>query len=136
MTGSGTCARACPLIKSRLGKGNPLPLRQPMPIMIGGGGEKVTLRIVAEHADIWHSFGDLETFEHKSGILDERCREIGRDPSEIERSVGSPTGKLDSETLDRYVALGASFFTAGCGGPDWNLDALKQLVAYRDSVNG
>jgi probable F420-dependent oxidoreductase len=125
-----------PLIKSRLGKGNPLPVRQPMPLMIGGGGERVTLRIVAEHADIWHSFGDLETFEHKSAILDEHCRKAGRDPSEIERSVGAPAGNLDRTTLDRYVELGATFFTAGCGGPDWNLDGLRKLIAYRDGLNG
>src|SRR3954454_24829420 len=125
-----------PVIKARLGKGNPPPVRQPVPLMIGGGGERVTLRIVAEHADIWHSFGDLATFEHKSGVLDEWCRKLGRDPADIQRSVGVPADSLTKDALDRYVELGATFFTDGSGGPDWNLDGLRTLTAYRDGVAG
>ena len=47
-----------PVIEERLRKLNPPPLRDPPPILIGGGGEKVTLRIVAQHAHIWNGFGD------------------------------------------------------------------------------
>lgn len=68
----------------------PKPLQQPgPPILIGAGGERTALRIVAEHADIWNCplRGNVEEFRHKSSVLDEHCRAIGRDPNEITRSV-------------------------------------------------
>ena len=49
-------------------------------------------RIVAEHANIWHGFGGAQTIAHKHEVLDEWCRKAGRDPAEIERSVGVPDG--------------------------------------------
>src|ERR1700761_6807348 len=80
-------AGAMPRIKSRLGKLNPSPTRQ-LPVLIGGQGEKKTLRLVAKHADIWHSFGDAATLERKLGILRQHCADVGRDPGEIEVSTG------------------------------------------------
>ena len=69
-------AEALPRIESRLGKLNPPPTRQ-IPVLIGGGGEKKTLRLVARHADIWHSFGDPEDAraqgQHPAAAL-RRCR--------------------------------------------------------------
>src|SRR5207237_403018 len=76
---------ALPVIKARWEKLNPPPTRR-IPILIGGGGEKVTLRITAQHADIWHGFGDLDTLAHKRDVLDAWCEKVGRDPSEIEPS--------------------------------------------------
>src|SRR4051794_39980123 len=67
-----------PLIKARLGKLNPAPIG-PLPILIGGGGEKRTLRLVAEHADGWNTFGPPENFAAKSAILDDWCAKVGRD---------------------------------------------------------
>jgi probable F420-dependent oxidoreductase len=127
---------ALPVIKERMAKGNPPPQRNPMPLMIGGGGERVTLRLVAEHATIWHSFSDLDTLRHKTEVLNEWCRKAGRDPAEIERSVGIPPDQARPEILDQFVELGVTFFTHGAGGPDWNIEPLKKLVAYRDSRNG
>jgi alkanesulfonate monooxygenase SsuD/methylene tetrahydromethanopterin reductase-like flavin-dependent oxidoreductase (luciferase family) len=66
----------------------PKPLQRPgPPILIGAAGERVTLRVVAEHADIWNApTRTLEEFRHKSSVLDEHCAAVGRNPSEIVRS--------------------------------------------------
>jgi alkanesulfonate monooxygenase SsuD/methylene tetrahydromethanopterin reductase-like flavin-dependent oxidoreductase (luciferase family) len=65
---------------------SPLPDR-PIPLMIGGGGEKKTLRLVAELADWWCSdVGPVETFVRKNKILDEHCAAVGRDPAEVARA--------------------------------------------------
>jgi len=125
--------RALPVIKARWEKLNPPPLRR-IPILIGGGGEKVTLRIVAEHADIWHSFGDPKTMKRKSAILDDWCRQVGRDPKEIQRST--TVVRLSGETMapDAYLELGFTDFVVSAQGPDWDLGPLKQMLAWRDNV--
>ncbi|MDX6593634.1 MAG: hypothetical protein QOJ13_2830 [Gaiellales bacterium] len=127
--------RNMPIIKDRWTKLNPPPVHGRPPIMIGGGGEKVTLRITAEHADIWHGFGDPERFRHKCGVLDEWCRKVGRDPSEIERSCGGITAENVSQ-LDEFLDAGATFLTMGSTGPDWDLSLLPRLLEWRDSHNG
>ena len=65
----------------------PKPLQSPLPLLIGGGGEKVTLRITARYADEWNVWGDVATLKHKMGVLDRHCREVGRDPDAIQRSA-------------------------------------------------
>jgi probable F420-dependent oxidoreductase len=122
--------RAMPVIRARLEKLNPPPVRQPMPIMIGGGGEKVTLRIVAEHATIWNGFGDPTEARRKSDILDDWCATVGRDPSEIERSIliGDRIAQADE-----YVANGITHLMIGISGPDWDLTPIRKLVEWRDS---
>ncbi len=69
---------------------DPPPVQDRMPLLIGGSGEKRTLRIVARDADIWNGEGDPATFGRRNGILDAHCREIGRDPGAIRRTVGIP----------------------------------------------
>ena len=66
----------------------PPPVQDHLPIMVGGSGERKTLRIVAQHADIWNAFGTPETLAHKDEILRAHCADVGRDPAAIERSVG------------------------------------------------
>jgi probable F420-dependent oxidoreductase len=132
-------AEALPRIESRLAKLNPPPTRK-VPVLIGGGGEKKTLRIVARHADIWHSFGDAETVERKAAILRQHCAEVGRDPAEIELSVGvrGESAKLGPALLDQGVSLFTTDlgFTPGADGPTYDLTALRDWIAWRDEVNG
>jgi F420-dependent oxidoreductase-like protein len=59
----------------------------PLPLLVGGGGEKRTLRIAAEHAQEWNVWSTPEVFAHKSGVLDRHCEDLGRDPAEIRRST-------------------------------------------------
>ena len=129
-----------PLVRERWGKLNPPPTRD-IPVLVGGGGERKTLRIVAEHANIWHGFGGPQTIGHKHEVLDNWCRSIGRDPSEIERSAGvSPKpGRLPEDVADYAAAaqdlyaVGTRLFTVGIGGPRYDLAPLRDLVAWRDS---
>lgn len=65
----------------------PKPVQQPLPLLIGGGGEKVTLKITARYANEWNVWGDPAILRHKMAILDEHCAAIGRDPAEIQRSA-------------------------------------------------
>lgn len=66
----------------------PAPLRERMPIMIGGSGERKTLRTVARYADMWNAMGSVERLRHKDEVLRRHCAEVGRDEREIERTVG------------------------------------------------
>jgi alkanesulfonate monooxygenase SsuD/methylene tetrahydromethanopterin reductase-like flavin-dependent oxidoreductase (luciferase family) len=67
---------------------NPVPVNPHVPVMIGGAGERKTLRIVAQYADMWNVFGTPETVARKDEILRHHCVEVGRDTAEIERTVG------------------------------------------------
>ncbi len=124
---------AMPLIKARLAQLRPQPAGN-LPILIGGGGEKVTLRIVAQYADIWHGFGDVKTYKHKTAILDEHCASVGRDPGDIDRSVGVNPKKI--ELADELRAAGAIEFTIGLNGPDYDFGTVKDWLAWRDERNG
>jgi probable F420-dependent oxidoreductase len=117
-------------VDARLAALNPAPLRK-IPVLIGGGGERKTLRLVARHADIWHSFSDAPTLERKLGILARHCENEGRDLSAIEISVERAT-PASAATLH---SLGATLFTVGISGPDYPLDRLRAMLAWRDRVN-
>jgi probable F420-dependent oxidoreductase len=126
--------RAMPVIEERLSRLNPAPVRERVPILIGGGGEKVTLRIVAEHAHIWNGFGDPREAGRKSGILDDWCERVGRDPNEIERSILIRPNQI--RNADAYVENGITHLVLGFTGPDYDLSPLGELVTWRDSRNG
>jgi F420-dependent oxidoreductase-like protein len=61
----------------------PRPLRERVPILVGGGGERRTLRLAARYADAANVFGDIVTVRHKAGVLRAHCREVGRDPARV-----------------------------------------------------
>jgi F420-dependent oxidoreductase-like protein len=65
----------------------PRPVQARLPIMIGGSGERKTLRTVARHADMWNTSGGVERLRHKDDVLRRHCAEIGRDSGEIERTA-------------------------------------------------
>jgi probable F420-dependent oxidoreductase len=121
-----------PRIRARWTKLNPPPTRK-IPVLIGGEGERKTLRLVAQHGDIWHSFTDLAAFRRKSDILAKHGADIGRDPNEIVRSVGAPMGD-PAELGPPLVEAGATLFTVGEGGPTYNLDRLRRWLDWRASL--
>ncbi|MBV1893706.1 MAG: LLM class F420-dependent oxidoreductase [Ilumatobacteraceae bacterium] len=116
-----------PRIKSRLSALTPAPVGD-LPILIGGGGEKVTLRLTAEYADALNTFGPPENFAHKSAVLDKWCNEIGRDPSEIERTVGIQGTEV--ENLDAYLDAGATHIIVMTGSP-FDLGPVEELISRR-----
>lgn len=125
--------QALPRIKTRFEKLNPPPVRN-IPVLIGGGGEKKTLRYTAEFADIWHGFGGPDVIRHKNEVLDGHCADVGRDPSEIERSCGASATK--PETGDALVEAGASLITVGLDGTDgYDLAPVADWLAWRDEKN-
>jgi probable F420-dependent oxidoreductase len=125
-------ARDLPVIRDRWASLNPAPSRE-IPILVGGGGEKKTLRIVAEHATIWHSFSDASTLEHKLGVLDGHCAAVERDRSQIEISV--EIGNKPVTEIEELRQLGASLFTLGISGPDYDLSAAIDWLAWRDQAH-
>ena len=114
---------ALPRIKSRLAKLN--PSAPDLPIMIGGGGEKVTLRLVAEYAQLWNSMGDPDTYRHKIEVLDEWCAKVGRNPDEIDRTVLINNDGLND--VDAYLEAGATHIILGNNAP-FDLTPLKRLL--------
>jgi len=125
--------QALPRIERRWEKLNPSPTRK-IPILIGGGGERKTLRYTARHADIWHGFGQPDVIRHKNQVLDDWCLQEGRSPEEIERSCGA--NPLKPETGDRYVEAGATLITLSFDGrTGWDLAPLKEWIAWRDLGN-
>jgi alkanesulfonate monooxygenase SsuD/methylene tetrahydromethanopterin reductase-like flavin-dependent oxidoreductase (luciferase family) len=117
---------------------NPQPVQRPRPpIMIGGGGEQLTLRVVARHADLWHGFGDPATLKRKIDLIDGYARAVRRDPAEIVKSAsvaiwvgqppGGPAGRggrppisgdpaAIEARLREYVDLGITYFIVSSPG--------------------
>jgi probable F420-dependent oxidoreductase len=131
--------RAVPEIMDRLATLNPPPLRR-MPILIAGVGLTLTLPIVARYADAWHAFfpDRVEEVEPAAEALLRHCQAIGRDPHEIEWSIGVEPDDIDrfvNEDADRYLAMGFTQFTLGFGGPEWSVDGGRPFLDWRDRVN-
>jgi F420-dependent oxidoreductase-like protein len=98
----------------------PKPVQSPYPpLVLGGGGEKLTLRVVAKHADIYNMGGGTpEEVAHKNRVLDEHCAAIGRDPSEIRRSTQfylQEPAEVNGlrERLESYIEIGVDHICVG-----------------------
>jgi len=131
----------------------PKPVQDPLPLLIGGGGEKVTLKITARYADEWNVWGDPDVLAHKMAILDRHCADVGRDPKEIKRTavallfMSDDGGYLEKmraanipqprlvgtpaeirELVDRYAALGVDELIV----PDFTLGDHDHKIATLD----
>ena len=101
------------------------PPAEDLPILVGGGGEQVTLRLVAEYADAWNSFGPPASFRHKNQVLDEWCADVGRDPSTIERTVAIDPGEVSA--FDEYLDAGAEHVIV-MTYPPYDLDPVRRIL--------
>jgi probable F420-dependent oxidoreductase len=115
---------ALPRIRHRLGQLNPPPLGR-LPILIGGQGERRTLRLVARHADMWNGYGDAETIRRKNRVIDQWCAEIGREPTEIERTVW--VERADPKLVPALVDAGAEHLILGLRAP-YDLSEVERLL--------
>jgi F420-dependent oxidoreductase-like protein len=116
---------------------NPKPLRGDIPILIGGSGERKTLRMVAQYADGCNLFGDPERARHLLGVLQDHCETVGRDPAEITKT--SMMSLAIAETQDGVRAKVEAMRAAGlpeeriantvAGTPE---QILERAQAYRD----
>jgi F420-dependent oxidoreductase-like protein len=103
----------------------PQPIRRP-PVLIGGGGEKKTLRLVAQYADVWNSTdSEIDVLTHKIDVLTRHCDTVGRDVAEIRKTVGffaDPFEDVDGylTNLERMAGLGVDLINTGPvpGTPD------------------
>ena len=109
----------------------PKPLQEHMPLVIGGSGEKRTLKIVAEHGDVWNTFhGDLDLFQHKLDVLSQHCADVGRDPADIRKSVTfrAILAEDEAELEEKRAAIAsrpAGRLTFFVGTPEECVEELK-----------
>ena len=102
-----------------------------LPLLIGGSGTKVTLRLVAQYADMWNSFGPPEAYAKQNQALDEWCRVLGRDPHAIERTVLLDVPE-EAERLDDFLKAGVQHVIVGCGQP-FDLRPTQDLLSRAHS---
>ncbi len=118
----------------------PRPAQKPfLPILVGGGGEKILLKIVARHADIWNCPGSIEELRRKIGILADHCAAVGRDPEEIQstwfggvivdRDAGRAEARLESLAKSWGMPIDMMASSALAGTPEAVIDRIH---AYRE----
>ncbi len=118
---------ALPRIKARLDALVPGPAGD-LPILIGGGGEKRTLKYTAQFADAHNTFGPPEHFARKMQVLDEWCEKVERDPAEIERTVAIDSSAEQAAWVDDLIAAGADHIIVMTPAP-FDLDPALELKA-------
>jgi probable F420-dependent oxidoreductase len=116
--------QALPRIRARLDKVVP-PTPGRVPIMIGGAGERVTLKLVAQYADLWNTFPPADSWRRKNEILNEWCRKVGRDPAAVERTCSVSPGAY--EELDELLEGGAQHIIMR-GIQPFDMKPLEELL--------
>ena len=111
---------------------NPPPTRK-IPVMIGGKGEKKTLRLVARYADIWHSFVTPDHLPHKLSVIRKWAEREDRDMSDL--VISNELHRRDERVADDLHAAGTRLFTLALLGPDWDYDLVRSWLAWRDAKN-
>ena len=119
-------------IVARWDKLNPAPTRQ-IPIMIGGQGEQKTLRLVARHADIWHSFVKPADLPHKLDVIKRWAETEKRDTANL--IVSNELHRKSPADADELFQAGVRLFTLNFGGPDYDWDGVKGWLQWRDARN-
>lgn len=126
--------------------GEPRPIQRHVPLLIGGGGEKRTMRIAGRYADMWHGWGTPEVIRHKVEVLRAHCADAGRDPDAVLPLAGAwvvvrDSAKAALQVMDRMAAAHslplpserASDHAPIAGTPD---EVAERLTEYRDSGAG
>lgn len=115
-------------VRHRLSALVPPPTR-PIPVLIGGAGEKKTLPLVGQYADIWHSFLDLDSFRRKNDLVRKHAADAGRDEAAIERAVAWS----GPASADAYLAAGATLHTTEIhpAADGYDFSELEQMLAWR-----
>ncbi|MFE9614012.1 LLM class F420-dependent oxidoreductase [Streptomyces sp. NPDC006012] len=124
---------ALPRIRRRWDKLDPRPTRR-IPLLIGGNGVRKTLRFAAEHADIWHGFGQPDEIAEKHQVLDEWCTQVGRDPGAIERSARVFRQGPD-DVGQGLLDAGTRLFQLVSPGPAFDTAPVLDWLAFRDETN-
>ncbi len=123
-------ARDLPVIMDRFSRLEPPP-RGPLPILVGGSGERVTLRLVAEHADAWNSFGPPDRWAEKNRVLDDWCVRLGRNPASVERTVA--INDTEAENWRAYADVGAEHVIV-MTGPPYDLSPVRRMLETVNSA--
>jgi probable F420-dependent oxidoreductase len=129
-------------VRGRLDRLNPPPMG-PMPLLIGGAGEKVTLRMVAQHAQLWNTFGTPGIYRQKNAVLNDWCAHLGRNPADIERTVllddpDWPDGDIanyvvEPDTIEAFLEAGAEHLIVACGYP-FRLESVRRLLELSEAA--
>lgn len=127
---------AGPRYAAREIRNDPPPIQERLPILVGGGGERVTLRLVAQYADANNVGGGFAAVQHKEAVLLEHCERVGRDPAEIERTTGIGVVIIRDSRAEARRVFEATFARNGngrlwedqpVGTPE---DVIEQLAPY------
>ena len=125
--------RDVPIIRERLEKLTPPPLGK-LPIMIASMGKKIGMPLVAEHADIWHIYGELEPITEKIAVMRELLDEQGRDHHELKVATNYVPHGIETGDPDSYLKIGITNISVNVVAPDWDLGMLRELIQWRDNL--